>query len=100
MKIKIPEKIEIIGSTIDIIWDEDYCEEHDLMGSANMNHNTITLRKKYKNTLLKDDAISETFIHELVHVILRKTGRGDELNEDETFIVPFSNALHQVIKQL
>ena len=53
MKIKIPEKIEVLGSTIDIIWDEDYCEKCDLMGSANTNHNTIILRKKYKNILLK-----------------------------------------------
>ena len=99
MKIKIPQKIEVLGSTIDIVWDNDYCERSNLLGEADNNHNRILLKEKHENILIKDDALEETFIHELVHLVFRKIGRKD-LYDDETLVESLSNTLHQVIKQL
>jgi len=99
MKIKIPKKIEVIGSTVEIIWDEEYCERFGVLGQADVNHNKIFLKKIHENKKFTDDALVETFLHELVHFMMRKLGKTD-LNADETFVESFSNVLHQVIKQL
>jgi len=96
---KIPDKIEIMGSIIKTVYNQQILEEFKLIAQYNSNFNEIRLRKKYEYRDLSEDCLFESYIHELIHAMLRKLGY-IELAEDEKFVEGFSNLLIQVLKQL
>lgn len=96
---KIPDKIELMGSVIDTVYDRQILEEFRSLAQFNTNFNEIRLKKKHENRILSEDCLFESYIHELVHAMLNKLGY-NELNEDERFVEQFANLLIQVLKQL
>ena len=96
---KVPDKIQIIGSEITTVYEELLLEESGCSGQTNPPFNEIRLRRKIAGREIGEDKLFETYTHELVHTILNKIGY-EELSNDEAFVTSLSNVLVQVIKQL
>ena len=96
---KIPDKIQIMGSEIKTVYEQHLLEEQGIGGQTNPSFNEIRLRKVIESREIGEDKLFETYFHEVVHTILNKLGYS-ELANDETFVAGLSNALVQVIKQL
>lgn len=99
---KIPSKFSILGIEHKVIFDEDVCKKASAYGLFVSNPKTVYLTKKlwYDNetfALLNDDAIAQTFWHEIVHAILKAMNE-DELFENEKFVDIFAGMIYQVIK--
>lgn len=97
--IKIPDKIELLGSIIKTVYDQQILEEFKMVAQYNTNFNEIRLKKRHEDRVIPEDCLFVNYIHELIHAMLEKLGYND-LNDDEKFVESFSNLLVQVLKQL
>lgn len=95
----IPDKIELLGSVIRTVYDQQLLDEVGEFGRYIPGHNEIVLAKNYKNKEMNNDHLFELYVHELIHAMFDKLGY-EEINEDEKLIKGFSNLLVQVLKQL
>jgi len=98
-KMKIPDKIELLGSIIKTVYDQQLLEEFKQVAQHNSAFNEIRLKKRHEDRIFDGDILFENYIHELVHAMLTKL-KYDKLNDNEQFIEQFSNLLVQVLKQL
>lgn len=96
---KIPDEIEIMGSIIKTVYDQQILDEFKLIAQYNTNFNEIRLKERMENRILSDNILFENYIHEVTHAMLVKLGYA-ELADDEKFVEGFSNLLVQVFKQL
>ena len=96
---KIPDKIQILGSVIKTVYEERLLEELCLTGQTNPVFNEIRLRKIAESREISKDKLFESYFHEITHTILEKIGY-KEISEDEVFVTALSNALVQVIRQI
>lgn len=96
---KVPDKIQILGSEIKTVYEERLLEELSLTGQTNPTFNEIRLRKTVDSREVGDDKKFETWFHEVLHTTLSKIGY-DGLSDDETFVTGLSNVLVQIIRQL
>lgn len=71
---KIPDKIQIIGSEIKTVYEDQLLEELCLSGQTNPPFNEIRLRKIIADRRIDEDKLFETYTHEVVHTILNKIG--------------------------
>jgi len=96
---KIPDKIELMGSIIKTVYDQQILDEFKQLAQYNSSFNEIRLKKRIEDRNLDENIIFENYIHELIHAMLIKLGYM-ELNDDEKFVEQFANLLVQVLKQL
>ena len=96
---KIPDKIELLGSVIKTVYDQQVLEEFKQLAQWNINFNEIRLKKRHEDRNLDNDCLFENYIHELIHAMLDKLKYG-KLSGDEQFVEQFSGLLVQVLKQL
>jgi len=96
---KIPDKIELLGSVIKTVYDQQILEEFKHLAQWNINFNEIRLKKRHEDRNLDNNCLFENYIHELVHAMLDKLKYG-KLSSDEQFVEQFANLLVQVLKQL
>ena len=96
---KIPDEIQILGSVIKTVYEQQLLEEQEMGGQTNPPFNEIRLRKFIESREIGNDKLFETYFHEVLHTIFNKIGY-KEIAKDETFITSMSNALIQIIKQL
>lgn len=96
-KIKIPHSFQILGHTVSIVWDENRLDDLNAVGLAEVTLDKITLTKKSDGKTLTSDTIEHTYLHELVHTILKSMGE-NELYKNERFVDLFAGMLHQILK--
>lgn len=99
---KIPEKIKIFAKEYWIVFDDNYCNEREVFGSAEYVTNTIYLCNYYKGKMITEAEKMNTLLHEIVHIILRESNLNKIIDEDknENFVELFSNCLHQVLESM
>jgi hypothetical protein len=93
----IPSSFKLSGKTINVIIDDDYCNQDKLWGEADFTERIITLcHKDWKGRTVKKSDKELTFLHELVHQILHSMD--NELKWDEDFVEQFSERLYEYEK--
>lgn len=94
----IPTQFNLLGHTILVKIDNEYCEKHDCMGRFIAVENTIIVSDKYKVNgrwkAYKKSVVEHTFHHELVHCILYYTGN-EKLWLDEQLVDSIGGLYHQ-----
>lgn len=89
---KIPSKVKIGGITFNTQIAESRAVENGfLFGEI-----TYMDSKIYLNEKISPKVMQQTFLHEVIHGILRVMGRKD-LNEDEYFVDGLSMNIYQVM---
>ena len=93
---KIPKQFNILGYTIDVVYEDDRLNERQLLGQASPNFAKISLRKQVEGKVLPKATLEHTYLHEVVHIVLKAMGE-DELYENEKFVDLFAGLLHQIL---
>ena len=94
---KIPNKIRIGGQDINII-NKDRIE-NDLLGDICVAEGTLRIADNFGTLKQSDSSKFNTFIHEVVHGVLRTMGE-PELSENEKFVCAFSSLLIDPIEEI
>lgn len=95
--ILIPEKFKLNGKTIEVIIDNDYCQDEKLLGEADFTDKIITLCDRFDGQKLSKNAKEKIYYHELIHMILDAMGK-NVLKYDEDFVDRFAILLHEYEK--
>jgi len=95
--ILIPEKFKLNGKTIEVIIDNEYCQQENLLGEADFTDKIITLCDRSKGHKLSKIEKEKVYYHELVHMILDAMGK-DVLKYNEDFVDRFSLLLWEFEK--
>jgi len=90
----IPKQFKLFGSTIEVIFDNKYCNNKNLYGEASYSENKIILSNVDGVDDLSPDRVLDTYYHEKVHLILDSMGEAD-LSKNEKFVEIFSKLLRQ-----
>ncbi len=98
----IPSEITLYGQTIKTVIDNIKLFEESLTGQTDYCENIIRICSKYGSREVESTALEQTYCHELVHMLLVKSGWQDILFKDkntkEHFVENFSALLHQALK--
>ena len=89
----IPSTFMIGGEKIKVEWSDTLHTELDCWGICEYRTNTITLQSTSGNDR-NDDAIVQTFLHELFHMVLYKIGHEDTY-QCEQFVDLLATFIHQ-----
>lgn len=97
---KIPKRFKIMGHTVEVVTDSNFCTANSCMGCTWDSQNKIVLSDK----ILSDNEYKaipksrkeHTYLHEVVHNILSSMNEQD-LNNNEKFVDTFAALLHQVL---
>ena len=93
----IPNKIRIGGQDINII-NKDRIED-DNLGAICIAEGILQIADNFRNCKQSDSSKVNTFIHEVVHGVLRTMGE-PELSENEKFVCAFSSLLIDPIEEI
>lgn len=96
-KFKIPKSFLLFGNDISVIYDEDKVRELEALAACDSDLNRIMWTDKGDKGKLPKDFINQTFLHELVHMILFKLGE-KELARNEKLVDLTAQALYQYFK--
>ena len=94
---KIPNKIRIGGQDI-TIKNKDRLED-DYLGSICVAEGVLQIADNFRNCKQSDSSKVNTFIHEVVHGVVRTMGES-ELSENEKFVCAFSSLLVDPIEEI
>jgi len=97
--VKIPKTLKIGGKTVRINLDGVRAAKQCVNGTAYYDHNEILL-DDYKRSVVSQENIEQTLIHEVVHFINAMLSRQGTDCDAEEYVNPMSELLYQVIKQL
>jgi hypothetical protein len=92
--IKIPTSFKLFGTTINVVWDNQRCNNEDAYGQFDNTRNEIMLCDKSGIKELSKDKIIDTYYHEKVHAILNSMYEF-EISKREQFVEIFSKLLRQ-----
>ena len=88
---------QILGQTIEVIIDNEYCHKHKCYGQFILFENKIIIATKFKRKNIwmdyKPEIIDATFYHELIHCLLFFADSKSWLNEK--LVEKLGNFLHQ-----
>jgi hypothetical protein len=88
---------QILGQTIEVIIDDEYCHKNKCYGQFIPFENKIILATKYKSKKVwlnyKQEIIDATFYHELMHCLLFYSNSNEWLNEE--LVDKLGNFMHQ-----
>lgn len=90
---EIPSTFMLGGEKITVLWSDTLHTEMDCWGMAEYRTNSITLQTQAGNER-NEDAIVQTFLHEVFHFILHRIGQ-DSLHCDEMFVDLLATFAHQ-----
>lgn len=93
----IPEKFKLNKKVIQVLIDDDYCQQHGFLGEADFTEKVITLCDKYDGKRIKKAEKEKTFYHELVHMILDSMAKHN-LKYNEDFVEDFAQRLYEYEK--
>ena len=91
---KIPKRFKLFGTTINVVWDNDKCNDLNPYGLHTYSNSTITLSNTDGHIELSEDRIKDCFYHEKVHSILEAMYERD-LSKNEKFVDLFAKLLRQ-----
>ena len=94
---KIPSKIRIGGHDIIIEMPEHLPD--NILGDICLAGGEIRIAKKFSDNEQSETSMANTFIHEVVHGVLKTMGEY-ELNENERFVCTFASLLVDVIEEI
>lgn len=104
---KVPEGFTLLGQTISVVFDDEFCAKKNWLGAADYDHNRIVLaqhvlvenkRKKGKVwKKLPKEKIEQTFYHELTHFILHLMNEA-KLRDSEKFVDLLGAIMYEFIK--
>jgi hypothetical protein len=90
---------QILGQTIEVIIDNEYCHKNKCYGQFIPFENKIIIANKFKSKKVwidyKQEIIDATFYHELIHCLLFYADSESWL--DEKLVDKLGNFLHQYI---
>lgn len=99
--VELPRRIEVGGNDIEIQYPKK-CNNNNL-GQSSMGGGFIRIAETFNNVegdhVQSDSSKTNTFYHELMHIILSVMGR-DDLNNDEQFVCTFSSFLTGAMRQI
>lgn len=94
----IPKKFKILGHTIEVVIDNEYCHNNKCLGRFLEWDDKIILADRYKTAKTwrkyKPEIVNHTLKHEQVHAILYYMGEKKWLNEK--FVDALAGLLHQM----
>lgn len=93
---RIPKQFKIFGQTITVECDEDLCDREGYLGRSRYSRNKVIIQPGDNKNKLTQDAIADTFFHEMLHICLDAMNRKD-LNEDEGFVCVLAALFHQAL---
>jgi len=96
MNIRIPKSFNIFGHTYTVEFDSQLDVDHDAVGTCSTRKHIIKLQPDSEAKPRLKSQIEQSYLHELVHVILRELMYND-LDNNEQFIDTFASALHQIL---
>lgn len=96
---KIPNKLNIMGRTYRVEYDEKGLSDNDDVGKYDEQAGVIYISKGFKELPRCMDSVEQNFLHEVVHGMCWQLGY-NQLYNDEKFVEQFSGLLHQIIPQL
>ncbi len=92
--VRIPKSFKLFGTTINVVFDNKYCNDKSRYGESNYGGSKITLSTTQGLDELSEDKIINTFYHEKVHMILDTMGERD-ISNNENFVDIFAKLLRQ-----
>ena len=99
--VNLPYKIEVGGNDIEIQYPIKCNNNH--LGQSSMGGGFIRIAETFNHIegdrVQSDSSKTNTFYHELMHIILSVMGR-DDLNNDEQFVCTFSSFLTGAMRQI
>ncbi len=96
----IPKSFQLMGQTINVLFDDNHCHLRDCVGIADWQGNTITLARHGKDgDVISEKIIEQTLLHEILHLIHDALGIifFTEITVDERYIIQISGLFHQAI---
>ncbi len=94
---KIPTSFKQYAQEVTVRYKKNLSNKHGSWGKCYYDSNEIELQDlNYESVNVPPGKLEETFIHELVHVILYFAGES-ELRNNEKFVDVFSGLLHQAL---
>ena len=94
---KIPKSFELFGQTIRVNYDDAQCKKGDCYGYVIWVQNSITLSETDDEYKVCDEHLSQTFLHEFYHFVLKKSGYNN-LADNEVLVNSLANAHQQLYK--
>ena len=94
---KIPNKIRIGGQDI-IIEMPEHLPDNNL-GDICVAEGRIRIAKKFSDSEQSETSITNTFIHEVIHGVLKTMGEY-ELNGNERFVCTFASLIVDAIEEI
>jgi hypothetical protein len=91
---KIPKSFKLFATTINIVVENQRCNDMGVYGAADYGSAEIILSTHEEGVELADDRKLDTFYHEKVHIILDSMNK-PELSKDEQFVDVFAKLLRQ-----
>lgn len=92
----IPKHFYLFGEKIKVSILKEV-DKGRLYGQSDINQNKIRIAKTVRRAILNEDQKEQTYIHELVHMILDHLGYS-ELSTNEEFVDRLAKCLHQALK--
>lgn len=93
---EIPKRFKILGRDIEVKFDDTLIYSRDNRGEFRMREDVIVLQPNGTQYPILSKQAEQTFLHELVHVILERMGESD-LSNNEKFVDVFAGMLHQAL---
>lgn len=94
MKLKIPKKFKLFGTTVNVVWDNKRLEDLKAYGVFEYGASKITLSTVDGLDKLAEDRIMDCYYHERTHAILEAMNERD-LSSNENFVDVLSKLLRQ-----
>lgn len=95
--LNIPKKIKFLGIEWIIEYKDDLCYKNNHMGEINYRTHKIYLQNNAEGQPISTPDIEITFLHEIMHLILREMGCEDE-GHDEKFVDMLARFLYAMQK--
>jgi len=92
----LPKKIRLLNQEISIVFDNDYCNNKDVLGESDINHNEIKICSKFDGGNIPIERQYHTLFHELTHFMLFMTGHQD-MYKDEILTDNLGTALYDLV---
>jgi len=94
--VNIPTEIILFHQTVEIRFDNDYCNGKGVLGEADINHNVIKLCNMFDGEPIPPARQFHTLCHEVIHFMLFMTGHKDAYT-NESFTDMMGTALEDFI---
>ena len=93
---KIPKTFKIAGQKFKVEYSKKLLHKEDKVGQVRFRENRIFIQPPLKGSKIPKSHIAQTYLHEVVHVILYYMREGTEYTEG--FVDLFAEFLYQILE--